>query len=140
MSEKIEIALPDYANAPDGTLLVIHKGKWKKTTFKELSSELDAKIERLESIKNEFEVMKKSTKHFNVYAKSHFFVVYNYFMIKVLGGNVDIENEDVLELDQKVFSGEISVKDAIEMHPLLKDVFTKLYIQNQNELLEFSEV
>ena len=135
----INIRLKDYLNSKDGSLLIKRNGKWEITDFNELSKELDERLKKAEMLSTDFNALKKNTKHFKVYSKSHFFVVFNSFMLKVIGGEIDAK-EDVLTLDTKVLNDEITIQEAIEKHPYLKNLYTKLYIKNEKELIEFPEV
>lgn len=135
---KIEVLLPDYKNAPDGSLLVKEKGVWKITSFKELNKENEEELKQLPLIKQEITNVKEYQKHFKVYAKSHFLVVFNLFLSKVINGDIDCDDDEILTLDSKVIQGEISVENAIEKHEYLKTTFESVF--NDRETIEFPEV
>lgn len=136
---QVNIEISDYVNAKDGSILIKKNGKWVITNFDELNKGNVEKLNKLGLLSNEVEALKKNAKHFVVYAKSHFLVVFNYFKIKILSGEVDVLDEGLLKLDEAVISGEISVEDAIQKHDLLLKVFNELYLNNK-ETKEFPEV
>lgn len=136
---RINIELNDHLKSKEGDLLVFKGGKWIPTSFKELNKENEEKLAKFDELNYKFETLAKNNKHFIKFALSHFLVVYNYFKIKILSGEIDVTDEELLHLDEKILSGEIKVQDAIEMHPLLKETFYKLYLQ-KSEMIEFPEV
>lgn len=136
---QINIGLNEYANAKDGSLLVKKDGKWVATSFDELNRENEKKFEKLNQIESDLIGLKNNARHFVVYAKSHFLVVFNYFKIKVISGELDVFDESILKLDEEVLNGNISVENAIEKHEFLKETYTKLYL-NDKEYKEFPEV
>lgn len=131
----INVILKDYKNAPNGSLLIKKDDKWVAISFEDLSKEIKNKLNELEEIKNSITMISKNITHFKTYAKSHFLVVFNNFKVKVLSGLIDIADEEMLNLDDKVINDEISVEDAIEMHPYIKSLFEKLYLNNNCDKL-----
>ena len=136
---QVNIELNDYVNAKDGSLLIKKNGKWQTTNFDELNKENESRIDHFDKALVEFEAFKKNAKHFVVYSKSHFLVVFNYFKIKIISGELDVVDEEILKLDEAVLNEEISVEEAIEKHEFLKEVYTKLYLK-EKEYKEFPEV
>ena len=136
---KIEVELKDYVNAKDGSLLIKRNGKWEVTTFEELNKDSKKLENKLNVLENDLESMKRYSKHFVVYAKSHFLVAFNYFKIKVLSGDLDVVDEEVLRLDEAVLNNEISVEDALDKNDFLKHVYNQLYLDGE-EMKEFPEV
>lgn len=136
---KINIELDDYLNAKDGSLLIKKNGKWVTTNFNELNRANKNELDKVDDLSRKFDALARNNKHFVVYAKSHFLVVFNYFKSKILSGDIDVFDEEILKLDEAVLNDEISVKDAIEKHDFLKNAFTKLYL-NEKEMKEFPEV
>lgn len=135
----INIELGDYVNAKDGSLLIKKNGKWIVTTFEELNRVNQAKINKISDLADDIRLLKENQKHFIKYAKSHFFVVFNYFKIKILSGEIDVNDTEILRLDEAVLNNEISVENALEKHDFLKETFAKLYLNNK-EMVEFPEV
>lgn len=136
---QVNVELKDYVNAEDGSLLIKKNGKWVITNFDELNKENADQFKSLEKLAMDFEAFSKNAKHFVVYAKSHFLVVFNYFKIKILSGEIDVTSEELLKLDEAVLNDKISVEEAIEKHEFLHEVFNKLYL-NDKEMKEFPEV
>ena len=66
-------------------------------------------------------------------------VVYNYFKIKVLSGEIDVNDEELLKLDEAVLNNKISVEDALKKHEFLEEAFNKIYL-NEKDVLAFPEV
>ena len=86
-------------------------------------------------------MLAENNKHFKLYAKSHFLVVYQSFSIKVLTGDIELtegQEEALLNIDEKVINGEVSVEQALELHPYLKETFTKVFASS--EIVEFPQV
>lgn len=125
---KIQIELDDYVKAPNGSLLIKKNGKWVTTTFEELSKNQSEKLKQIEDIDSKVENLSRNVKHFKVYAKSHFMVVFNAFKIAILGGSLDVTDKDLLDLDEAVILDKISVEDAVKKHPFIEMLFNKLYV------------
>lgn len=136
---QVNIELSDYANAKDGSILIKRNGKWVITNFDELNKANVEEFKKYELLSVEVEALKKNAKHFVDYAKSHFLVVFNYFKIKILSGEIDVLEDELLRLDESVLNGEISVEEAIQKHEFLQKVFTQLYL-DEKETKEFPEV
>lgn len=135
----IEVEVKDYANAPDGSLLIKKNGKWIVTSFAELNKDNKKALEDVKTLEQDVQTLKRSSRHYVKYAKSHFLVVFNYLKGKILSGDIDVTDEEVLKLDEAVLSGKISVEEAIEKHPKLKEVYHQLYL-DEKETVEFTEV
>ena len=135
----ISVALIDYNNAPNGTLLVKKDDVWQPTSFKELNKENEQRLQKLEQLDYQFDMLAKSNQHFTRYAKSHFMVVFNSFMSKVLTGELSVNDTTLLNLDELVLNEQLSVKEAIEKHPYLKKTFEQVYL-NEKDLLTFPQV
>ena len=136
---QVNIELGDYVNAKDGSLLIKRNGKWEVTSFEELNKVNDPKFQELIELKSNYIGLKNHARRFVVYAKSHFLVVFNYFKIKILSGEIDVLDESILKLDEAVLNDELSVQEAIERHEFLKETYTKLYL-NGKETVEYPEV
>lgn len=136
---KIEVELEEFTKGKEGSILIKKNGKWGFTTFDELNKENADKLKKFDGLKGDFDALARNNKHFVTYAKSHFMVVFNAFKIKVLSGDLDVEDEEVLKLDEAVLNDEISVQDALEKHEFLKETFAKLYL-DKKETIEFPEV
>ena len=134
----ITIQIRDYSKAPDGSLLIKKGDVWSITTYEELSKAERSKLKEIDLLKQDFENLASYTKHFKVYSKAHFIVVFNYFMTKVIIGDLDVDDEEILSLGDKVIIGEISVEDALEKHEFLKNTFESVF--NEKETIEFPEV
>lgn len=135
---QINIELHDYVDAKDGSLLIKKNGKWAVTNFEELNKENAEKLKSLEQLKPDFDALARNNKHFIKYAKSHFMVVFNTFKIKILSGDIDETDEEVLKLDEAVLNDEISVEEALKKHQFLQETFDKIY--QDKEMIEFPEV
>lgn len=135
----IKILLNDYEKAPEGSLLIKKGEHFVPISFDELIKEEKSKIKELEKIPEKLKGVERNINHFQTYAKNHFLLVFNSFKIKILGGEIDVRERELLELDDAVLNDKISVKDAIEKHPYLKELFTKLYINKEDTLKEIQE-
>ena len=136
---RINVELDDYVNAKDGSLLIHKNGKWQLTNFEELNKNNAEKLHEVEKLKSDFDALARSNKHFVRFAKSHFMVVFNCFKIKVLSGELDVVDEEILNLDEKVLNDEINVKEALKKHEFLQETFDKIY-SKEKEMVEFPEV
>ena len=136
---QINVELGDYVNAKEGSLLIKKNGKWLVTSFEELNKNNEEKLKKIAKLESDFDALARNNKHFVTYAKSHFVVVFNAFKIKVLSGDLDVEDEEVLKLDEAVLNDEISVQEALERHEFLKETFAKIYL-DKKETIEFPEV
>ena len=136
---KIEVELEEFTKGKEGSILIKKNGKCGFTTFDELNKENTYKLKEFDGLKGDFDALARNNKHFVTYAKSHFMVVFNAFKIKVLSGDLDVEDEEVLKIDEAVLNDEISVQDALEKHEFLKETFAKLYL-DKKETIEFPEV
>ena len=128
---KVEISLDDYVNAPDGSILIKRNGVWVAVSPNELNKDSKNKKQEIEKIAQDVANLSRNIKHFKVYAKSHFMVVFNAFKIAILGGTLDVFDKELLNLDEKVMNNEISVEKAIKMHSFLEGLFNKLYVNNE---------
>lgn len=136
---RINIQLNDQLKGKEGDILVFKNGKWVPTSFKELNKGNEEKLSKFDGLDNKFNALAKNNKHFVIFALSHFLVVYNYFKIKILSGEIDVTDDELLHLDELVLSGELSVEDAIKKHPLIESTYTKLYLTKE-QMKEFPEV
>lgn len=126
----IEISLDDYKKAPEGSLLIKINGKWTTISLEELIRKVNVRNKDINKISNDVENLNRNLKNFDLYAKSHFVVVFNAFKIAVLGGALDVTDKELLDLDKAVVGGEIPVEEAIKMHPFLEQLFNELYLKN----------
>ena len=101
---KIEVELEEFTKGKEGSILIKKNGKWGFTTFDELNKENADKLKKFDGLKGDFDALARNNKHFVTYAKSHFMVVFNAFKIKVLSGDLDVEDEEVLKLDEAVLN------------------------------------
>lgn len=136
---QVNVELGEYVNAKEGSLLIKKNGRWVVTSFEELNKNNEEKLKKIAKLESDFNLLAKNNKHFVTYAKSHFMVVFNAFKIKVLSGDLDVEDEEVLKIDETVLNDEISVQDALEKHEFLKETFAKIYL-DKKETIEFPEV
>lgn len=135
----IAIDFDDYQKAKEGSLLIKRGSSFVPITFEELNKENAEKLSKYGDLEARFSALSRESKHFVKYALSHFLVVFNYFKIKILSGEIDETDEEILRLDEAVLNGEIKVEEAIEKHPFIKEVFEKLYLK-ESEMIEFPEV
>lgn len=138
MEKTIEIVLSDYVGAKDGSLLIRKNGKWHATTFDELNKHNKKELSKIDDLQRQFDVLAEHTKHFKKYAISHFLVVFLLFKTKVMEGEIELEDESLLQLDSKVITKEISVKDALAKHEYLQTTFESIF--NDDETIVFPEV
>jgi hypothetical protein len=143
MIEEINISVDALTKAKEGTILIRKNGKWiavEPSKVQELVN-LDKRIKDLEKLPADFKILTENNKHFKLYAKSHFLVIYQSFSIKVLTGDIELTEDQEIALegiDSKVINGEISVEAALELHPYLKETFIKVFASS--EIVEFPQV
>lgn len=138
MPKPINVMINDYANAKDGSLLIKKNGVWRTTTFEELNKENANQLKEIGTIKGEINNIKEYTRHFKIYSISHFLVIFNNFKLKVLNGEIDVKDDEILTLDNKVIQKEISVEDALNENEYLKTTFESVF--NNKETIVFPEV
>ena len=136
---KVLIELKEYLDKNNDSVLMRKNGEWVLVKFDELNKDNLKKFEKLDSLEVDFKALARNTKHFVKYAKSHFLVVFNYFKVKILSGEIDVIDEEILKLDEKVLNDEISVQDALAKHEFLQTTFDKVF-SNEKEMLTFPEV
>lgn len=143
MIEEINISVDALTKAKEGTILIRKNGKWIAVEPSKVQAlvNLDSRIKDLENLPNDFRVLTENNKHFKLYAKSHFLVVYQSFSIKVLTGDIELtegQEEALIGIDEKVINGEVSVEQALELHTYLKETFIKVFASS--EIVEFPQV
>lgn len=135
--EAVNILIDEFKNAEDDAVLAKSGNRFKAISKSEYLKELTEKQKEVDALKQKLEDLTKYCSHFDKFAKSHFFVVYNLFRLKVNEGEIDADDE-LMNLDQLVLNGSVSVKEAITKHEYLESTFTALYLNN--EYIEFPEV
>ena len=143
MIEEINISVDALTKAKEGTILIRKNGKWIAIEPSKVQAlvNLDNRIKDLENLPTDFRVLTENNKHFKLYAKSHFLVIYQSFSIKVLTGDIELtegQEEALLGIDEKVINGEVSVEQALELHTYLKETFIKVFASS--EIVEFPQV
>ena len=143
MIEEINISVDALTKAKEGTILIRKNGKWIAIEPSKVQAlvNLDNRIKDLENLPADFRVLAENNKHFKLYAKSHFLVIYQSFSIKVLTGDIELtegQEEALLGIDEKVINGEVSVEQALELHTYLKETFIKVFASS--EIVEFPQV
>lgn len=141
IKEEINISVDALTKAKEGSILIRKDGKWIAAEPSAILSKLDKRLANLETLPNDFKILTENNKHFKLYAKSHFLVIYQSFSIKVLTGDIELTEDQEIALegiDSKVISGEISVEAALELHPYLKETFIKVFASS--EVVEFPQV
>ena len=141
INEEINISVDALTKAKEGSILIRKDGKWIAAEPSAILSKLDKRLANLETLPNDFKVLTENNKHFKLYAKSHFLVIYQSFSIKVLTGDIELTEDQEIALegiDSKVISGEVSVEAALELHPYLKETFIKAFASS--EIVEFPQV
>ena len=141
INEEINISVDALTKAKEGSILIRKDGKWIAAEPSTILSKLDKRLANLETLPNDFKILTENNKHFKLYAKSHFLVIYQSFSIKVLTGDIELTEDQEIALegiDSKVISGEVSVEAALELHPYLKETFIKVFASS--EVVEFPQV
>lgn len=126
----IEISLDDYRKASEGSLLIKRNGKWSTISIEELIRKVNIRNKDINKISNDVENLNRNLKNFDVYAKSHFMVVFNAFKIAILGGALDVTDRKLLDLDEEVILDKVSVEEAVKKHPFIEKLFNELYLKN----------
>ena len=86
---------------------------------------------RLNELQRQQRVENKLTEienRYALYTKEHFLVVFNYFKTKILLGELDEYDEEILGLDEKVLANEITIENALSKHEFLSNTFKKIYL------------
>ena len=93
------------------------------TFVKEYTRKVAACVEKTQ----QFDALKKHVKHFKVRCKSHFVNAFCLFKLKVITGEIGIENQDAFTLDQQVLSNGLSIRDALSKDENLMRIFVAIY-------------
>ena len=121
----------EFEKAPEGSLFIKKGDKLVHITFKEISKDLEKKCDDVLNHKaleksNADKIDEIST-YLQSLAKSHFISVFSLFELKALKGEIDVEDEELLNLDEKVLEDKISVEEALDSHEFLKTTYNKLF-------------
>lgn len=129
----------EFEKAPDGSLFVKRGKELVAVSFDEVAKSLKGEINKVGKLEEKINDMGKTIAHFKKLAKSHFIVVFNLFANKVISGELEIEDEELLKLDQKVINNEISVEDALKCHEFLENTFNALFLDGE-QIVRFPEI
>lgn len=121
----------EFEKAPEGSLFIKKGNKLIAVSFDALAEKLNEKCESVLNHKaleksNADKIDEIST-YIESLAKSHFISVFSLFELKALKGEIDVEDENLLNLDEKVLNDEMSVKEALDSHEYLKTTYDKLF-------------
>lgn len=121
----------EFEKAPEGSLFIKKGNKLIGVSFDTLAEKLNEKCESVLNHKaleksNADKIDEIST-YLQSLAKSHFISVFSLFELKALKGEIDVENEELLNLDEKVLNDEMSVEEALDSHEFLKTTYNKLF-------------
>lgn len=121
----------EFEKAKEGDIFVKKNGKLVAVSFAELSKELKTQCDDVLNYKQETKANSKSidkiSTQLETLVKSHFITVFSLFELKALKGEIEVDDEELLNLDEKVLSGECSVDYALEQHEYLKETYNKLF-------------
>lgn len=121
----------EFEKAPEGSLFIKKGNKLIGVSFDTLAKKLNEKCESVLNHKaleksNADKIDEIST-YLQSLAKSHFISVFSLFELKALKGEIDVEDENLLNLDEKVLNDEMSVEEALDSHEFLKTTYNKLF-------------
>lgn len=121
----------EFEKAPEGSLFIKKGNKLIGVSFDTLAEKLNEKCESVLNHKaleksNADKIDEIST-YLQSLAKSHFISVFSLFELKALKGEIDVEDENLLNLDEKVLNDEMSVEEALDSHEFLKTTYDKLF-------------
>ena len=126
----------DFERAKDGSLFVKKGDKLVAITRDELLEPIKRELKKIDSNEQNIADLKKYTAHFQKFAKSHFIVVFSHFVHKVMLGKIQIDDISLLELDEKVLKGELSIEEALDKHEYLKSTFNAIF-ESSDDKIEF---
>ena len=125
----------EFERAPENSLFIKKGNDLVAVSFDELAKALNAKCDGVLNFKHKVNVISKSLAEFKKLSKRHFITVFTLFELKVLKGELEVNDEEILNLDEKVLKDEISVEQAVnEFHPYLKETFNALYGKEYDSL------
>lgn len=121
----------EFEKAPEGSLFIKKGNKLIGVSFDTLAEKLNEKCESVLNHKaleksNATKIDEIST-YLKSLAKSHFISVFSLFELKAFKGEIDVEDENLLNLDEKVLNDEMSVEEALDSHEFLKTTYNKLF-------------
>lgn len=117
----------EFEKAKDGSLFIKKGKKLVEVSFDELAENLKKEVLKIVNTEQKVNALSKCLSQVKKYSKKHFITAFSLFELKALKGEIEVEDETLLELDEKVLSGELSVEEAIEKHEYLKTTFEELY-------------
>lgn len=116
-----------FEKAEEGSLFIKKNNNLVPVSFDELSKPIKKEFAKMTELDFKVSVISKCLSNFEKLAKRHFIVVFNLFATKVYNGELEIEDDELLKLDEKVLNNELSVEDALNKHEYLKETFDLLY-------------
>ena len=126
----------EFEKAPEGSLFIKKNKKLVAVTSDELLKPLKDELYKYAELESKVNDLVKCTKHFKTLAKSHFIVVFSAFKTKVMTGEIVIEDENLLKLDESVLKNELTVVEALSKHEYLAETFNALFNEDA-ETIEF---
>lgn len=124
----------EFEKAKDGDLFVKKGDKLVAVSFAELNKENKQAILEQAKLGTKLNAVCKCLANFEKLSYSHFICVFNLFCNKVISGEIEIDDENLLKLDEKVLNGDLSVSKALNKHEFLKATFDKLYGKEYDDL------
>lgn len=134
------LSISEFEKAAEGSIFIKKNGQLVGVNKKEFLKELKPIKQSINKIEESQAAINKMNKFFDLYSKPHFQVVFNAFMINVILGTIEVEDDSTLKLDELVCKDMITVQAALEKHTFLKEKFNELFINNKKELKGFWEV
>lgn len=127
----IDINPYEFNQAEDGSLFVKEGNRLRAVSFKELSKDLESKcdgmVNTMQMAKSNSKSITEISDKLKSLVKSQFIIVFSLFELKALKGEIDVEDEGLLDLDSKVINNEINVADALDSHEFLKATYDALF-------------
>lgn len=121
----------DLGKAKEGSLFIKKGNKLVAVSFKELSKELESKCDGIVNTKQQVKVNEEKINNliqeFNDLKKSHFITVFSLFELKALKGEIEVEDESLLDLDTKVLLEGMNVEEALNSHEFLRNTYDLLF-------------
>lgn len=133
VDNEITISLDKFAKAPEGSILV--KGKGLSFAFipeSEITEEVRKEAAELKKVTLEWDVVKRTVRHFKVRCKSHFCLAFAIFKMRAMMGDIDVSDAD-LRIDEDVLEGRRTIGEALEYNKTLKSIFVSIFGEEDDE-------
>lgn len=131
----IPIVPENNENAEAGHVVALSKdGRLVLRDPSYIAENAEKAAEEAKSAVSRFDAFTRHVKHFKTICVSHFANAFLLWKLRVITGEEGFDgDQSLLTADQRVLSGEQSVRDALEENKCLRDIFVAIYGEYADE-------